>query len=96
MRLDNNLRKLSTGERIGRASDDAAGLAISEKLKSQIRGIRQAKRNADDGISLIQTSEGALSEISSIVIRLRELSVPPSIFHYTSTFLHLAAAAVEQ
>jgi flagellin len=74
-KLDNNLRKLSTGERIGRASDDAAGLAISEKLKSQIRGIRQAKRNANDGISLIQTSEGALSEISSIVIRLRELSI---------------------
>lgn len=74
-KLDNNLRKLSTGERIGRASDDAAGLAISEKLKSQIRGIRQAKRNANDGISLIQTSEGALSEISSIIIRLRELSI---------------------
>jgi flagellin len=74
-KLDSNLRKLSTGERIGRASDDAAGLAISEKLKSQIRGIRQAKRNANDGISLIQTSEGALSEISSIVIRLRELSI---------------------
>lgn len=74
-KMDDNLRKLSTGERIGRASDDAAGLAISEKLKSQIRGIRQAKRNADDGISLIQTSEGALSEISNIVIRLRELSI---------------------
>lgn len=75
LKLDDNLRKLSSGERIGRASDDAAGLAISEKLKSQIRGIRQAKRNAEDGISLIQTSEGALSEISSIVIRLRELSI---------------------
>jgi flagellin len=74
-RLNDNLRKMSTGERVGRASDDAAGLAISEKLKSQIRGIRQAKRNASDGISLIQTSEGALSEISNIVIRLRELSV---------------------
>lgn len=73
--LDNNLRKLSTGERITRAGDDAAGLAISEKLKAQIRGIRQAKRNADDGISLIQTAEGSLSEISNIIIRLRELSV---------------------
>ena len=73
--LDNNLRKMSSGERITRASDDAAGLAISEKLKSHIRGIRQAKRNADDGISLIQTAEGALNEISNIVIRLRELSI---------------------
>jgi len=76
--LDSNLKKMSTGERITRASDDAAGLAISEKLKSHIRGIRQAKRNADDGISLIQTAEGALSEISSIVIRLRELSIQAS------------------
>lgn len=74
-RMDSNLRKLSTGERVTRASDDAAGLAISEKLKSQIRSLRQAKRNADDGISLIQTSEGALSEISSIITRLRELSI---------------------
>ncbi len=73
--LDSNLRKLSTGERITRASDDAAGLAISEKLKSHIRGLRQAKRNSDDGISLIQTAEGGLNEISNIIIRLRELSI---------------------
>jgi flagellin len=73
--LDSNLRKLSSGERITRASDDAAGLAISEKLKSHIRGLRQAKRNSDDGISLIQTAEGGLNEISSIIIRLRELSI---------------------
>jgi flagellin len=72
---DNNLRKLSSGERITRAADDAAGLAISEKLKAHIRGIRQAKRNSDDGISLIQTAEGGLNEISNIIIRLRELSV---------------------
>lgn len=73
--LDSNLRKLSSGERITRAADDAAGLAISEKLKGHIRGIRQARRNADDGISLIQVAEGGLSEISNLVIRLRELSV---------------------
>ncbi len=73
--LDNNLRKLSSGERITRAGDDAAGLAISEKLKGHIRGLRQAKRNSDDGVALIQTAEGALSEISNIVIRLRELSI---------------------
>jgi flagellin len=58
--LNDNLRKLSSGERITRAADDAAGLAISEKLKSEIRSMRQAKRNADDGISLIQTAEGGL------------------------------------
>ncbi|MDD0854563.1 flagellin [Halobacteriovorax sp. GB3] len=74
-RLNDNLRKLSSGERITRASDDAAGLAISENLRAQIRGMRQAKRNASDAISLIQTAEGGLSEISNIVIRLRELSV---------------------
>lgn len=73
--LNSNLRKLSSGERITRAADDAAGLAISENLKAQIRSIRQAKRNADDGISLIQTAEGGLSEVSNIVIRLRELAV---------------------
>lgn len=75
MNTESNLRKLSSGERITRAADDAAGLAISEKLKGHIRGIRQAKRNADDGISLIQTAEGGLTEISSVLIRLRELSI---------------------
>ncbi|MBD64031.1 MAG: flagellin FliC [Halobacteriovoraceae bacterium] len=74
-RINSNLSKLSSGERITKAADDAAGLAISEKLKSEIRSIRQAKRNADDGISLVQTAEGGLQEISNILIRLRELSV---------------------
>lgn len=74
-RLKNNLQKLSSGERITKAADDAAGLAISENLKAQIRSIRQAKRNADDGISMVQTAEGGLSEISNIIIRLRELAV---------------------
>lgn len=74
-RLDANLRKLSSGERITRAGDDAAGLAISENLRAEIRGMRQAKRNANDAISLIQTAEGGLSEVSNIVIRLRELAV---------------------
>lgn len=73
--LEGNLRKLSSGERITRAGDDAAGLAISEKLKAEIRGLRQAKRNSEDGISLIQTAEGAINEISNIIIRLRELSI---------------------
>lgn len=70
-----SLTKLSAGERIVRAGDDAAGLAISEKLKAEIRSLRQANRNANDGISLIQTAEGGLNEIQNILIRLRELSM---------------------
>ncbi len=70
-----SLEKLSAGERITRAGDDAAGLAISEKLKAEIRSLRQANRNANDGISLIQTAEGGLNEIQNILIRLRELSM---------------------
>ncbi len=69
------LEQLSSGQRINRAGDDAAGLAISENLKAQIRGLGQAERNAADGISLVQIAEGALSETSNILIRLRELSV---------------------
>ncbi|WP_127717318.1 flagellin [Halobacteriovorax sp. HLS] len=69
------LNQLSSGTRIVRSADDAAGLAISEKLKSQIRSTNQAERNANDGISLIQTAEGGLNEIGSILVRMRELSV---------------------
>ena len=68
--LNDSLRKLSSGERVTRSGDDAAGLAISENLKAQIRGLKQAGRNAGDAISLIQTAEGGLSEISNIIIRL--------------------------
>jgi len=75
LQLNRTLEKLSSGERINRAGDDAAGLAISENLKAQIRGLGQAERNAEDGISLVQIAEGALAEISNILIRLRELSV---------------------
>ena len=73
--LDKSLEKLASGSRINHAGDDAAGLAISENLKAQIRGFRQAKRNAQDGVSLVQVSEGGLNEISNILIRLRELSI---------------------
>ncbi len=69
------LAKLSSGERINRASDDAAGLAISEKLKAQVRGLNQANRNANDAVSMIQTAEGGLNETSNILVRLRELAV---------------------
>jgi flagellin len=73
--LDKSLEKLSSGYRINRAGDDAAGLAISENLRAQIRGLKQASRNAQDGVSLVQVAEGGLNEISSIMIRLRELAV---------------------
>ena len=76
--LERSLDRLSSGLRITRAGDDAAGLAISESLRAQIRGLAQAQRNANDGISVIQTGEGALNEISNILIRLRELAVQAS------------------
>ncbi|MFN3243505.1 MAG: flagellin [Planctomycetota bacterium] len=77
-RLGDNFRRLSTGLRISTAADDAAGLAISERLRSQVRSLEQSKRNANDGISLVQTAEGALNEVSSILTRLRELSIQAS------------------
>jgi flagellin len=70
-----SLERLASGSRINRAGDDAAGLAISEKLKANIRSMKQASRNANDGISMIQVAEGAMNEVSSILIRLRELSI---------------------
>jgi len=70
-----SMEKLSSGKRINRAADDAAGLSISEKMRAQIRGLNQATRNAQDGISLIQTAEGALDEVSNMLVRLKELAV---------------------
>jgi flagellin len=75
MNAAKSMEKLSSGFRINRAGDDAAGLAISEKMRGQIRGLTQASRNAQDGISLIQTAEGALNETHSILQRMRELAV---------------------
>lgn len=74
-KLDTSLERLSSGYRINRAADDAAGLAISEKMKTQIAGLEQAARNAADGISVIQTAEGALDEVEAMLQRMRELSV---------------------
>lgn len=73
--LDQSLERLASGYRINKAADDAAGLAISEKLRSKIRGLQQAQRNANDGISLIQTAEGGMNEIQNMLIRMRELGV---------------------
>lgn len=72
---DRSMERLSSGSRINRAADDAAGLAISEKLKADIRCIKQATRNANDGISLMQVAEGGMTEVANILSRLRELSI---------------------
>ena len=81
----NSMEKLSSGLRINKAGDDAAGLAISEKMRGQIRGLDQAQRNAQDGISMIQTAEGAMNESHSILQRMRELSVQSANDTNTST-----------
>src|SRR5256885_1812748 len=73
-----SVEKLSSGLRINRAGDDAAGLSVSEKLRAQIKGLGQAQRNAQDGISMIQTGEGALNEVHSMLQRMRELAVQAS------------------
>ena len=79
-----SMEKLSSGKRINRAADDAAGLSISEKMRAQIRGLNQATRNAQDGISLIQTAEGALDEVSNMLVRLKELAVQKANGTYNS------------
>jgi flagellin len=81
--LDKNMEKLSSGLRINRAGDDASGLAVSEKLRSQIRGLNQASTNAQNGISFIQTTEGYLQETQDIMQRIRELAVQSSNGVYT-------------
>lgn len=73
--LKNSMAKLSSGQRINKSADDAAGLAVSENLKADVRSLKMAKRNANDGISIVQTAEGGLTEVSSMLIRLRELAV---------------------
>src|SRR5687767_15759938 len=73
--MSKSLEKLSSGFRINRAADDAAGLAISEGLRAQVGGLKQGARNAQDGISVVQTAEGALTEVHSMLQRMNELSV---------------------
>ncbi|MAF91654.1 MAG: flagellin FliC [Bdellovibrionaceae bacterium] len=74
-KMGESMAQLSSGSRINKSADDAAGLAISETMRGQIRGMRQANRNANDGISLVQTAEGGLNEIGNIIVRLRELGM---------------------
>jgi flagellin len=82
-RVDNNIEKLSSGMRINKAADDASGLAVSEKLRGQIRGLNQAERNIQNGVSFIQTTEAYLGETQDILHRLRELSVQSANGVYT-------------
>lgn len=91
-----NLEKLSSGLRINRAADDAAGLAISEKMRSQIRGLKQAERNSMDGISLMQTAEGAMTEVHSMLQRMRELAVQAANDTNTSTDREAIQKEVDQ
>jgi flagellin len=82
--VDKNMEKLSSGQRINRAGDDASGLAVSEKMRAQIRGLQRAEQNAQDGVSFIQTTEGYLSETTQILHRLRELAIQASNGIYSS------------
>lgn len=95
-KLDTTLERLSSGLRINRAADDAAGLAITQKMDTQVRGLEQANRNAMDGISLIQTAEGALSEVHSMLQRIRELAVQVSNGTYDASDREAVQNEVEQ
>jgi flagellin len=83
--LNSSLQRLSSGYRINGAMDDAAGLGVSERMRAQIRGLAQASRNASDGLSVVQTAEGAMGEISGILIRMRELTVQSASDSITDT-----------
>ena len=94
--LDASLERLSSGYRINSAADDSAGLAISEKMRTQIAGLEQASRNASDGISVIQTAEGALIEVESMLQRMRELSVQSANGIYTTEDRIAIQAEIDQ
>jgi flagellin len=94
--LSSSMEQLSTGKRINSASDDAAGLAISNKMTAQIRGLNQAIRNANDGISLLQTAEGATTEITNMLQRMRELAVQAANDTYTAADRSAMSAEVSE
>ncbi len=94
--VDKNMEKLSSGMRINRAGDDASGLAVSEKMRSQINGLRQAERNTEDGMSLIQTTEGYLQEVADILQRIRVLSVQSANGIYTANDRQMIQVEVSQ
>ena len=94
--VDKNMERLSSGMRINRAGDDASGLAVSEKMRTQIGGLRQAERNAEDAISFVQTAEGYLQEMSNIIQRIRVLAVQASNGIYTASDRQLIQVEVSQ
>lgn len=94
--VDKSMAKLSSGERITNAGDDASGLAVSEKLRTQVRGLRQAERNTEDGLSLVQTADGFLNQVGSILQRMRVLSVQSSNGIYTKDDRVLMQVEVSQ
>lgn len=94
--VDKNMEKLSSGLRINRAGDDASGLAVSEKMRAQINGLRQAERNTEDGMSLIQTAEGYLQELADILQRIRVLAVQSSNGIYTAEDRQMIQVEVSQ
>ena len=95
-KISKSIERLSSGLRINSAADDASGLAVSEKLKAQIKGLKQAQQNTMMGISLVQTGEGALSEMASILLRLRELSIQAANGIYTKEDRELIQVEVSQ
>lgn len=95
-KVNKNMEKLSSGMRINRAGDDASGLAVSEKMRSQIQGLRQAERNTEDGMSLIQTTEGYLQETNDILQRIRVLAVQSSNGIYTANDRQMIQTEVSQ
>jgi len=94
--VDKDIEKLSSGMRINRAGDDASGMAVSEKMRTQIRGLRQAERNAEDGISFIQTTEGYLQENQDLLQRVRELAIQAANGIYTVEDRQLLQVEVSQ
>lgn len=95
-RVDKNIEKLASGFRINRAADDASGLAVSEKMRSQIAGMKQAVRNGEDGISFVQTTEGFLQEVQDMLHRVRVLSVQAANGVYTSSDRRMVTVEVSQ
>lgn len=94
--VNSNMEKLSSGMRINRAGDDASGLAVSEKMRSQINGLRQAERNTEDGMSMIQTTEGYIGEVADILQRVRVLAVQSSNGIYTANDRQMIQVEVSQ
>ncbi|MDH5654600.1 MAG: flagellin [Spirochaetia bacterium] len=94
--IDKNMEKMSSGMRINRAGDDASGLAVSERMRTQIQGLRQAERNTEDGMSMVQTAEGYLSQVANILQRIRVLAIQSSNGIYSAIDRQMVQVEVSQ